>query len=564
MHDLVIRNALLYDGSGSAPVRGDLAVDGGRISLVGKSKEASEETIDADGLALMPGIIDNHTHYDAQLTWDPLATPSSSLGVTTAVIGNCGFTIAPCRPADRELILKNLTQVEGMSLEVLQAGTRWDFESVPEFFGMLERQGVAINVAGFVGHSSVRTYVMGEDAPKRAATPTEVAQMKDIVLAGVRAGAVGFATSTSPNHNGHGGMPMPSRLADEAELRALVGCLKEAGRGVFMLTKGGQTKVEFLEELAAETGRPVVIAALLHNNSNPRAVFDDLERITAANGRGHRLLGAVSCCPLTMDFTLHSPYTFEGLAAWKPVLPLTGQKYKSALKEKTFRDAVRAEINGPPVATRLFNGEWDKVYVENVRLPANQKWQQQTVADMARAAGADPLDAMLDLALAEDLDTEFSALLLNSDERAVGEMLRHPHTLVSLSDAGAHLTLFNDAGFGLHLMGHWVREKGVLSLQEAVRKLTGDPAAVFGIKERGRLKAGYAADLLLFDPKTVNRGAKTRVQDLPAGGSRLITPSAGVHGVWVNGVRIADERGARADLSAAKGLPGRVLREFLS
>ena len=289
MHDLLIRNALLLDGLGSAPVRGDLGVIQGRISTIGRINESSRETIDADGLALMPGIIDNHTHYDAQLTWDPLASPSPALGVTTAIIGNCGFTIAPCRPADRELILKNLTQVEGMSLDVLRAGTRWEFESIPEFFSMLERQGVALNVAGFVGHSSVRTFVMGEDAPRRAATAAEVARMRDIVLEGMRAGAVGFATSTSPNHNGHGGIPMPSRLADDAELRALAGCLKEAGRGVFMLTKGGHTSVAFLEEMAADSGRPVVVAALLHNNANPRSVFDDLEKIAAANARGRRL-----------------------------------------------------------------------------------------------------------------------------------------------------------------------------------------------------------------------------------------------------------------------------------
>jgi len=364
----------------------------------------------------MPGIIDNHTHYDAQLTWDPHATPSPALGVTTAIIGNCGFTIAPCRPADRALILKNLTQVEGMSLEVLQAGTRWDFESIPEFFSMLERQGVALNIAAYVGHSSVRTYVMGADAPKRAATGAEIAQMKAIVLEGMRAGAVGFATSTSPNHNGHAGIPMPSRLADEQELRALVGCLKEAGRGVFMLTKGAQSKMEFLEELAADSGRPVVVAALLHNKSSPRTVFEELEKISAANRRGRRMLGAISCCPLTMDFTLHSPYTFEGLAAWKPALSLKGKNYERMLGDKGFRDAVRAEISGPPVATRLFNADWEKVYIENVRLPEHRQWQQQTVADMALATGADPLDALLDLALAEGLDTEFSALLLNSDE----------------------------------------------------------------------------------------------------------------------------------------------------
>jgi N-acyl-D-aspartate/D-glutamate deacylase len=219
MHDLAIRNALIVDGLGGEPFVADLAVRDGKIAEIGKSL-SGRETLDAGGLALMPGIVDNHTHYDAQVTWDPLLSPSPSLGVTTAVIGNCGFTIAPCRPADRELVMKNLTQVEGMSLEVLRQGIRWDFESIPDYFDMLERGGCAINLAGFVGHSSLRSYVMGEDAPRRAATPEEVARMRALVLEGLRAGAVGFATSTSPAHNGDGGLPMPSRLADEAEMRA--------------------------------------------------------------------------------------------------------------------------------------------------------------------------------------------------------------------------------------------------------------------------------------------------------------------------------------------------------
>jgi N-acyl-D-aspartate/D-glutamate deacylase len=559
VHDLIIRNALLLDGLGSAPRAGDLAVTQDKITGIGQNLGTAKQTLNADGLALMPGIIDNHTHYDAQLTWDPLASPSPALGVTTAVIGNCGFTIAPCRPADRDLILKNLTQVEGMSIEVLRAGTRWDFESVPEFFSMLERQGVALNVAGFVGHSSVRTYVMGEDAPRRAATAAEVAWMKDIVLAGVRAGAVGFATSTSPNHNGHGGIPMPSRLADDTEMRALVGCLREAGRGVFMLTKGGQTRVDFLEELAEASGRPVVIAALLHNNTNPRSVFDDLEMISAANRRGHKLLGAISCCPLTSDFPMSAPYPMEGILAWKPALGLQGEAFKAKLADPAFRAAVRDEIARPAVF-RIFNGEWDKVYVAHARLPENRKWEQHSIAEIAAATGADPLDAMLDLAIGEDLETEFSALLLNSDENAVGEMLKHPHSLVSLSDAGAHLTLFNDAGFGLHLLGHWVRDLRILKLEEAVQKITAHPASIFGIPQRGVLKAGNHADLLLFDPATVNRGPKKRVQDLPGGGARLVTPPVGVHGVWVNGTRIADAKG---NLPLDR-LPGKVLREFLS
>ena len=550
----MIRNALLLDGLGSPPQRGDLAVAHGRIAQLGGVDARGKQEIDAHGLALMPGIIDNHTHYDAQITWDPGLSPSPALGVTTAVIGNCGFTIAPCRPADRERVMRNLTQVEGMSLDALRAGIRWEFESMPQYLDMIERRGAALNVAAFVGHSGVRTYVMGEAATTHAASDAEIASMKKIVLEAMRAGAIGFSTSTSPAHNGAGGLPMPSRLADEKELRALVGCLKEAGRGLFMLTKGGQTRMAFLEELASDSGRPVVIAALLHSSTNPQSVFQDLDAIRDANARGRRLVGAVSCCPLSMDFTLHSPYTFEGLESWQPALPLKGPAFVSKLREPAFRESVRKELS-QPAHFRLFNGEWDKVHIVE---SARRGLEQRTIAELAREAGQDPLDFMLDLALAENLDTVFSALLLNSDEAAVGRMLRDPCSLVSLSDAGAHLTFFNDAGFGLHLLGHWSRELGVLSLAEAAWRLTGHPAKIYGIRERGALCAGYWADLLLFDPQTVQRGSKRRVFDLPANQPRLTADAIGVHGVWVNGERIADSNGAlRTDR-----LPGKLLREF--
>jgi N-acyl-D-aspartate/D-glutamate deacylase len=559
MHDFVIRDALLLDGLGSAPVRGDLGVIQGRISALGKIKDPAKETIDADGLALMPGIIDNHTHYDAQLTWDPLASPSPALGVTTAIIGNCGFTIAPCRPAGRDLIMRNLTQVEGMSIEVLRSGIAWEFETIPEYFAMLERRGVGLNIAGFAGHSSIRSFVMGEDASRRAATDAEIDAMRRIVLEAVQAGAIGFATSTSPAHNGEGGVPMPSRLAEDRELRALVGCLKEAGKGLFMLTKGGHTKMAFLEELAADSGRPVVVAALLHNNTSPGVVFDDLDAIAAANGRGRRMAGAISCCPLSFDFTMRSPYPIESLDAWKRALGKQGEAMKTVLADPAFRQGIRDEL-ARPATFRLFNGEWDKVQVVETVRRENAHFEHRSLAELARASGRDPLDVWFDLALDEDLATVFIAQTLNSDESALEKMLRHPASLVSLSDAGAHLTFFNDAGYGLHLLGHWVREKKALTLQDAARKLTGDPAAFFGIEGRGRLQAGYAADLLLFDPSTVNRGPKKRVHDLPGGGARLVTPPLGVMGVWVNGSRIADERG----LLPSDRLPGRVLRNFLS
>lgn len=544
MVDLLIRDVLLLDGLGAPPVRASLAVHRGKIVNIGKVDEPARRIVDGDGLALMPGIIDNHTHYDAQITWDPGLSPSPSLGVTTAIIGNCGFTIAPCREADRELVMRNLTQVEGMSLSVLRRGIRWDFESVPQYLDALERRGAAANVAAFVGHSAVRTYVMGPEATERKASQEEILQMQRLVAEALAAGAIGFATSTSPAHNGEGGRPMPSRLADEAEMRALAAPLKAGG--VFMLTKGGHTPIPFLESLAAETGAPVVIAALLHSSTNPGAVFEDLELIRQANERGRRLLGAVSCCPLSMDFTLHAPYVLEGLESWKPALPLKGEAFRKKLSEKAFRDGVRAEL-GRPAHFRLFNGEWRKVEVVESR---DKSLENLSIEEMARRQGKDPLDAMLDLALADELDTVFNAMLLNSDEEAVARMLAHPHSLVSLSDAGAHLTFFNDAGFGLHLLGHWVREKRALTLEEAVRRLTSHPAAVFGIRDRGRLAPGFAADLLLFDPAKVGRGPKKRVFDLPGGEPRLTTEPVGVHGVWVNGVRLGE----------GNALPGRLLR----
>jgi N-acyl-D-aspartate/D-glutamate deacylase len=324
-----------------------------------------------------------------------------------------------------------------------------------------------------------------------------------------------------------------------------------------MLTKGAHTKIAFLESLAAATGRPVMVAALLHNSVAPRAVFDDLDAIAAANARGHRLLGQVSCCALTMDFTLASPYPVEGLASWKPALGQSGDALKAVLADRAFRDAVRAELK-TATTFRLFNSEWDKVHVVETARPELARHEQRSIAEVAADDGRDPLDTMLDIALADDLKTVFTAQLLNSDEDAVGRMLSHPHSIVSLSDAGAHLTFFNDAGFGLHLLGHWSRDLGAMSLAEAVRRLTSHPAQVLGLLGRGTIAEGQAADLLLFDPKTVARGPKHRVHDLPAGAARLTTDAIGVHGVWVNGRQVADGDGLVADAPRA----GELLTRF--
>jgi N-acyl-D-aspartate/D-glutamate deacylase len=421
----------------------------------------------------------------------------------------------------------------------------------------LRSKGSAVNVAAFVGHSSVRTWVMGEQANKREATEAEIGQMAAIVRDAMAAGAIGFASSTSPAHNGEGGLPMPSRLASDHEMMSLIKAMGEQGQGIYMVTKGGQMAIAFLEEMAVQSGRPVMIAALLHNPTNPDAVFRDLQGITEANQRGVPLVGQVSCCPLTMDFTFHSPYPVEGLSSWKAALGLSDAALKAKLADPAFRQSVRDELAGP-TAFRLFNNEWDKVHVVETRLPQHAHYEQRSIAEIAREQQKDPLDVALDLALAEDLQTVFTAILLNSDTGAVGELLNHPHSLVTLSDAGAHLTFFNDAGFGLHLMGYWARDLGVMSLTQAVHQLTERPAKILGLQRRGQITEGYAADLLLFDPLTVGRGPKRRVFDLPGGAPRLDTGALGVHGVWVNGKRLVDPQGLLADASLA----GELLTAF--
>ena len=558
MHDLVIKNALICDGLGNPARHGALAVDGDRIAAVGDDIGSARETVDGDGLVLAPGIIDMHTHYDAQLTWDPYATPSTGLGVTTVVIGNCGFTIAPCKAAHHDITMRNLTHVEGMSLDAMRAGIVWDFETYPEYLDAMVRRGIVPNVAAFVGHSSVRTYVLGEAAAQRPATRGEVAEMRRLVVEAIEAGAVGFATSTLEQHNGENGVPMPSRLADDHEMAELTGALGETGRGLFMLTKGNISTIPYLEGIAADTGRPVVIAAMFLDPSDPERVFNMMGEISAAQARGRELYGQVGCFPLAMDFTMRHPYPFEAFVSWRPAMEAPDvAAYKAVLADGGFRQALKDEAKVAGVQNR-FSNQWDQLDIVEVARPENRGLEGTTIADLARAEGKHPFDAFLDFGLAEDLATRFTVRILNADEDKVLGLLKHPHAALALSDAGAHLSFLCDAGYGLHLLGHWVRERGDFTLEEAVRMITSRAAEIFRIKDRGRLVVGAHADLMLFDPNTVARGPKRRVHDLPTGAARLDTPAVGLHGVWINGRRTVGPDGIAADC----GRPGRVLRDF--
>lgn len=560
MYDTLITHAAIHDGLGGEPFKGHVALANGRIAAVLPEAQTADlpsarQQVDASGLDLMPGIIDNHTHYDAQITWDPYLDQSVGMGVTTALIGNCGFTIAPCHPdaASRDLVTKNLTQVEGMSLASLQEGIRWNFETFGQYLDQIESGGCAMNLGVFVGHSTLRTYVMGSAGSDRAATAEELARMQALVGEALDAGAIGLASTTTTSHNAYDGRPMPSRLAQWSEFLTLAEPLRERDRGVFMITKGPTTPVPMLEEFAAASRRPVLVAALLHSALTPNSVFEDLEHVRAANARGRHMRGAVAATPLVFDFSFESPYPLEPLQAWKPVFGLKGKALIECMRDPVLRDAIRQELKTP--ARRLFAGNWQLIHVLQVARAHNQHWVDRTIGSIAQELGKDPLDALFDLAIDEDLGTLFSLCAFNHDEDAVTRLLTHSDSLVSLSDAGAHLSFLDDSGFGLHLMGHWVRDKGIMPLPEAVRRLTSAQAEFFGISDRGVISVGKAADLLLFDRSRVGRGARSRANDLPAGATRVVTQSRGVHGVWVNGVRVADAHGTLHD-----PLPGKLLR----
>ena len=541
MLDLLLRGASIVDGSGAPAFSADVGVRDGRIIGVGNSDEPARETLDLSGLHLMPGIVDVHTHYDAQITWDPTLSPSVALGVTTAILGNCGFGIAPCPAAQRETVMRNLSVVEGMDLDALMAGTRWEFETFAEYLDALERVGPYANVGVLAQHSTIRTAVMGEEASSRGRpSDAQLEAMKHEVRKAMQSGAAGFASSFSPNHSGWGGRPMPSTIASDEELKQLVGVLKESGRGIFVMATGPRGTPDFMEAIAAETGRPAFMVTVLtmYSKANPERALEYYERCAAAIARGREVYIHSTCQPLSFDFTLREPYLLYSHDAFDRVKAAAPEERAAIYKQKSFRDQLRANFRNPKSGI-LFYGDWSQVEKDGV--PVTQ-------------LAADPLDYVFDL----PLDTQLVAKLFQNDDRGVAPLLKHPAGVVALSDAGAHLIYFCDAGFGLHFLAHWVRETGTFTLQEGVRRLTSDPARKYRIPKRGLIKPGYHADLVAFAPDKVGISNLERAADLPGGGSRMIRKPRGVHGVWVNGLRVFDgEKYVRRQSG-----PGQVIRTF--
>jgi N-acyl-D-aspartate/D-glutamate deacylase len=551
--DLLIRGGTVVDGSGAPGVPGDLAVRDGRIAALGRVQGDAARTLDATGCVVAPGFIDVHTHYDAQVFWDRMLTISPWHGVTSVVMGNCGFGIAPTRPKHRDLILRTLENVEGMSLDALHAGVGddWPFETFPEYLDAVERLGTAINLGALVGHTPVRLYVMGEEATEREATEDEIAAMAAIVEDALRAGALGFATSKAATHVGYGGKPVPSRAASLAEIERLADGVGAVGSGVVQATIGRGLFIAELAGIQRRIRRPVTWTALLAGMLGPdghRGVLAQHEKLHA---EGVEVVPQVACRPLFFEYQWKAPFPFESLPLFKPVSAADAAGKKRIYADPAFRAAFREMAEKALIA-----GKWSDTVITDC--PSEPALAERTVADVARERGVHPVDLALDLGLASGLEARFRVAVLNTDESAVAELLRHPTVVLGLSDAGAHASQLCDACFSTHLLSHWVREKGVLTLEEAVRMLTSRAAEVFGITERGRLRAGLAADVVVFDPATVGCSPLRRVHDQPAGQDRLVSEARGIRAVVVNGVPIREEGRDAVDLDGP--LPGRLLR----
>lgn len=553
--DLKITGGTIVDGTGKPGFVGDLGIKDGKVVAIGKADGPAAQTIDATGKVVAPGFVDVHTHYDAQILWDRMLTISPWHGVTTTVIGNCGFGVAPTREIHRKMIMQTLEKVEGMSLEALEAGlgTAWPFETFPQYLDALENRGSAINVAALFGHTPLRLYVMGEESTERAATADEVGAMKKLVREAMEAGAIGFGTSVSVSHNGYAGKPVPSRQATPEEIDSLVSVMGELKRGLMQITIGRDFSTRHMAEVSRKYNIPVTWTALLSHLYGPGGHRKQLDLAAEQRKSGALVIPQVSCRPLNFEVTFAEPFIFD-------VMPFMNDLAKADAKEPgtrrrayadpAWREKLRSEV------TPLFRNWWDRVVI--AWSPSHRELEEQPLTAAAAKLGKDPVDLALDISLADDLQTRFRMAVMNFDEKEVAELITDPNTIIALSDAGAHASQLCDACYSTHLLGHWVRERKVFTIEEAVHNLTQRPAEMFGIIDRGVLAESRPADVVVFDPKTVNPGPLKRVYDLPAGADRLVSDASGIDAVVVNGRII--RRNNKDTVTANDKLPGRLLR----
>ena len=551
-YDLIIKNGKVIDGSGLPGFHGDVAVSGGRIVEIGRISGEARREINADGLVVAPGIIDNHTHYDAQVTWDPLCTYSCYHGITTVVMGNCSLAMAPAHKEDRENLAGVLSHVEAIPLEAIQAGVEWTWETIPEYLNALD-QKLGINVASLIGHSAVRRYVMGEASQERHATDEEVTAMKAIVREGLEAGAVGISFERNLRHFDWNGRLAPTNLASEEEIFAVAAVADEIGRGVIQF--GGDRNIS--TRLAKASRRPVFYGNITQQAVAPDKWRKQLTETENMMRQGYRAYQFVMPRPGDLRYTLKTAQHFDAMATWKNVMLLPHDLRTQAFRDPETRAKLHREAVETPMDTNRagdFTRRWDLQFVFKPALAKNQHLTGRSVADIAREQNKDVLDAILDLALEENLETEFERREVNSDQAAMTALLTSPYTVIGQSDGGAHVVFRTDYSYSTYLLSYWVREKEIMSLEEAIRKLTFVPASLFGFSDRGLVRPGMAADLMVFDPATISPLEPGEAHDLPGGAKRRKQLARGIEWTVVNG-QVLMERGKHTG-----AYPGKVAR----
>lgn len=544
--DLFLRNASLIDGTGSPARAADVSMTGDRIEAVESpgvlSPTDGAEVVDLGGLTLAPGFIDIHTHYDAQILWDGDLTPSNWHGVTSVVMGNCGFGIAPTPPEHRDTIARTLENVEGMSLEALEAGIDWCFETFPEYLDAIDRRPKRLNVGAFIGHSPLRLFVVGSD--ERPATPDEVETMSGLVREAMEAGAIGFSTSRQPAHQGAYGRPVPSRFAEDDELFALAGVLGDLGKGVLQFSIGPGLFIDQFSQIAVDNDVPVTWTALVARADKPGSALRAVERGAALPGE---VYPQIACRPIVMQVGMSDPGPLGEIDEWKEVLATDRADRPALYRDESWRARAR------PATLEAWEHRWPKVSVEETGVHGDLVGIP--LDELASQRGSTPFDVMVDLALEDDMQTRYRIVLENDGDEEIGDLLADKRTILGLSDAGAHASQLCDACYSTHLLGHWVRERKALSLEDAVWRLTGHPHQAFRIADRGLVEPGFFADLVAFDPDTVGTTPVERAYDQPGGADRLLVRSTGVEHVWVNGAPIR-----RDGADVADAAPGRLVR----
>ncbi len=567
MHDLVVKNGLVVDGSGQEPKMADVAVSDGVITEVGElASESATRTIDADGHVVSPGFVDVHTHMDAQLAWDPLGECSCFHGVTTAVMGNCGFTLAPVHSDARHLVVRNLERAEDIAAEAMAAGIDWSWETYPEYLDFVDRTPKGINYAGYVGHSALRTWAMGERAFTEDASAEDLAKMVGHVKDSMRAGAVGFTTSISGNHETSDDRPVASRLSTRAEIGALVAAMGEMGGGIFELAhhphlrsrdpEKRESYISWLVDLAVSTGVPITYGMLAFGSEDHqwRPVVELLDRINAAGGRSW---GQVHTRQFGVLLSFQTRLPFDALPVWSDLRSQSLDEQRRALADPETRRRLIEEADagdyGRAIGAEARKPEWQWIYPLTAGLPP-----YRSIEELAAERSASPMEVFLDLAIESDLDLFFIQAAANQDQDIVLELMRQPYAIPTFSDSGAHVSQIMDSSLQTHLLGHWVRDRGEFSIQGAVNAITQVPANAWGFTDRGLLAEGMAADINIFDLSTITPDLPELVYDLPGGARRLRQTATGFKATIVNG-EVLVEDGKPTGVT-----PGRLLRGPLS